>query len=215
LQAKGAHVNAEQLAAHLRVDRYGDFWLTDAIRPAPHLPVVPRQGYRVEVFRDPQGGFQVPVLAAAVSRERLFDLFLELLAPLGETVDAVLETSHHSDGSNHRDLCREHIDLPVLMSYCCDYEDLLLHDGCTGAAVISTQGPMEVQFDEHKLLVVYARNLKPFERILRRFGVPRVDGLKLITEGEHLHSTDPQFVAAFEQLCCRLGIAEPAEHVSW
>ena len=39
----------EKLAAHLRVDRYGDFLLTDAIRPAPSLPVVPRQGYR----RDP------------------------------------------------------------------------------------------------------------------------------------------------------------------
>jgi len=208
-------VSSEQLAAHLRVDRYGDFWLTDAIRPAPHVPVVPRQGYRFEVYRDPRAGLQVPVLAAAASREHLFDLFLELLEPLGETVDVVLETSHHSEGGRHRDLYREHIDLPVLMSYCCDYEDLLLHDGCTGVAGISTLEPMEVQFDEHKLLVVYARNLKPFERILRRFGVPRVDDLKLITEGEHLHSTDPQYGAAFEQLCCRIGIAEPAEHVSW
>jgi hypothetical protein len=203
------------LAAHLRVDHYGDFWLTEAIRPAPHLPVVPRQGYRVEVFRDAQAGFQVPVLAASVSREHLFDLFLELLAPLGESVDVVLETSHHSNGARHRDLYRQHIDLPVLMSYCCDFEDLLLHDGCTGLAVISTREPMEVQFDEHKLLVIYARDLKPFQRILRRFGVPRVDDLKLITEGEHLHSTDPQHAAAFEQLCCRIGIAEPAEQVSW
>jgi hypothetical protein len=208
-------VSSEPLAAHLRVDRYADFWLTEAIRPAPHLPVVPRQGYRIEVFRDPQAGFQVPVLAAAVSREHLFDLFLELLAPLGESVDVVLETSHHSHGARHRDLYREHIDLPVLMSYCCDFEDLLLNDGCTGLAVISTREPMEVQFDEHKLLVVYARDLKPFQRILRRFGVPRLDNLKLITEGEHLHSTDPQHAAAFERLCCRIGIAEPAEQVSW
>lgn len=30
---------------------------------------------------------------------------------------------------------------------------------------------MEVQFDEHKLLVVYARNLEPFERIMRQLGI--------------------------------------------
>ena len=60
------------------------------------------------------------------------------------------------------------MDLPVLKSHCCDYEDLLLHDGCTGLAVMSTEGPMEVQFDEHKLLVVYASNLKPFEAMHAR-----------------------------------------------
>jgi hypothetical protein len=208
-------VSAEKLAAHLRVERYGEFVLTDAIRPAPHVPVVPSQGYRLDVYRDERIRLQVPVLAGAVSRETLFDVFLALLVPLGPTVDVVLETSHHSDGTNHRDLLREHIDLPVLMSHFCDYEDLLLNDGCTGTAVISNSGPMEVQFDEHKLLVVYARDLEPFEEILRGFGVTRRDGLKLITEGEHLHSTDPRHLDAFEQLCCRVGVGEPAERVNW
>jgi hypothetical protein len=208
-------VSAEKLAAHLRVDRYGDFRLTQAIRPALHLPVVPRQGYRRDVYRDDRAGIRVPVLAASVSREHLFDLFLALLGPLGEVVDVVLETSHSGDGRSHRDLFRDHIDLPVVMSHFCDYEDLLLNDGCTGTAVISAAGPLEVQFDEHKLLVVYARDLDPFEAIFRRSGIARDDSLRLITEGEHLHSTDPRYAEQFEQLCCRLGIAEPAERVSW
>jgi hypothetical protein len=208
-------VSSEKLTAHLRVDRYGDFRLTDAIRPALHVPVVPRQGFRVDVYRDARAGLRVPVLAAAVSREQLFDAFLALLAPLEEAVDVVLETSHHSDGAGHKDLYREHIDLPVLMSYFCDFEDLLLNDGCTGVAVIARGAPMEVQFDEHKLLVVYAQDLAPFERILRDLGIPRIDSFRLITEGEHLHSTDPQHANQFEQLSCRLGIGEPAEHVSW
>jgi hypothetical protein len=207
-------VTAEKLADHLRVDCYGDFVLTDAVRPALHVPVVPRQGYRRDVYRDDRAGIRVPVLAAAVSRERLFDLFVALLAPLGEVVDVVLETSHHGDGRSHRDLFREHIDLPVLLSHFCDFEDLLLNDGCTGVAVIAA-GPMEVQFDEHKLLVVYARDLEPFEAIFADFGIGRDDGLKLITEGEHLHSTDPNHFERFEQLCVRLGIGEPAERVSW
>jgi hypothetical protein len=197
------------------VDCYGNFRLTDAIRPGPSLRVVPREGFRRDVYRDDRAGVRVPVLAAAVSRERLFDLFLALLEPLGDVVDVVLETSHHCDGTSHRDLIREHIDLPVLMSHFCDYEDLLLNDGCTGVAVISGAGPLEVQFDEHKLLVAYARDLGPFEAILTDFGIRRDDSLKLITEGEHMHSSEPHYAEQFEQLCCRVGIAEPAERVRW
>ena len=208
-------MNANQLADHLRVDHYGDFWLTDAIRPSLAREVVPSAGYRIETYRDHQAGIVVPVLAAAVSRERLFDVFLELLEPLGEVVDVVLETSHDTDGNSHRDLFREDIDLPVLKSHLVDSEQLLLHDGCTGVAVISKMAPMEVQFDEHKLLIIYARDLKPFERILQQAGIRRDDRMKLITEGEHLHSTDPRFLLAFEQLCYRLGVGEAAEHVNW
>jgi hypothetical protein len=208
-------VTSERLAAHLRVDRYGDFRLTGAIRPALDLPVVPRQGYRLDTYRDPRAGLRVPVLAAAVSAEQLFDAFLALLDPLGELVDVVLETSHESEGSQHRDLCRQHVDLPVFKSHLYDFEDLLLNDGCTGLAVISSAAPIELQFDEHKLLIVYARDLRPMERVLREFGVLRDDSLRLITEGEHLHATDRRFRAEFEQLCCRLGVADEAEHVNW
>jgi hypothetical protein len=208
-------VTSDKLAEHLTVDRYGDFRLTDAIRPALFLPIVPRQGYRRDVYRDDESGLEVPVLAAAVSRERLFDLFLELLEPLGPTVDVVLETSHGSESGSHRDLFREHIDLPVLTSHFCDFESLLLNDGCAGTAVISTVEPMEVQFDEHKLLVVYAHDLTPFEEILRQYHVRCDDKLKLITEGEHLHSSDPAFAEQFDLLCCRIGIGEPAERVNW
>jgi hypothetical protein len=73
---------------------------------------------------------------------------------------------------------------------------------------------MEVQFDEHKLLVIYAHDLEPFEEILRQAGLERDDSMKLISEGEHLHSTEPHFVADFEQFCYRLGVGEAAEHVS-
>lgn len=208
-------MTSTRLTEHLRVDRYGDFLLTDAIRPSLDLQVVPRQGFRIDTYRDEDAGLKVPVLAAAVSREHLPDLFLDLLDPLGEVVDAVLETSHDSEDNTHQDLHREHIDLPVFKSYLCDYEDLLLNDGCTGVAVISTENPMEVQFDEHKLLVVYARDLKPFERIFRRAGIKCNDDLKLITEGEHLHLTDPRYADLFQQFCYRLGIGEPAERVSW
>lgn len=204
-----------KLAEHLRADRYGDFWLTDAIRPSLERQVTPRQGYRVETYRDAKAGFKVPVLAASVSRENLFDVFLELLDPLGDMVDVVLETSHESEGAQHRDLFREQIDLPILKSYCCDHEELLLHDGCTGMAALSGTGPMEVQFDEHKLLVVYAADMKPFIEILESHGIKRDDSMKLITEGEHLHSTDPRYRQEFDQFCYHLGVGEAVETHSW
>src|SRR5262249_14732551 len=155
------------------------------------LKVVPRQGYRINTYRDSATGLEIPVLAASVSREQLFELFVALLEPLGDEVDVILETSHQSGGDQHCDLHRENIDLPVLTTNLYAFEDLLLNDGCTGIAVVATGQPMEVQFDEHKVLVVYAQDLQPFEQILQDSGVARDDSMKLITEAEHLHITDP------------------------
>jgi hypothetical protein len=137
-----------------------------------------------------------------------------MLEPLGEVVDVVLETSHGSDGDRHRDLRRSHIDRPVLASYLCEYEDLLLNDGCTGVAVIATERPMEVQFDEHKLLVCYARNLRPFRRVLRAAGVPRRRDLQLISEGAHLHHSRPEYVRQFRELALRLGVGDSLRKVT-
>lgn len=208
-------MNLDKLANHIARERYGDFWLTEAVRPGLELTVIPTEGYRRELYADDKNDLHVPVLAAAISRERLFDVFLSLLEPLGGVVDVMLETSHHNESGRHRDIHREYIDLAVLTSHLCDFEDLLLHDGCTGIAVISRDQPIEVQFDEHKVLLVYAQDLTPFEDVLREAGIPRVNGLKVITEGTHLHNTDARHLPAFEQLCFRLGVGEAVEQVNW
>jgi hypothetical protein len=193
---------------HLRQNRYGDFLLTDAVRPGPAVPVVPAEGYRISRFRDVETGLCLPVLGAAVSADKLFDVFLDLLHPLGERVHAILETSHESGADVHDDLRRGHIDLPVLMSHFCDFEDLLLNDGCTGVAVVSATRKIEVQLDEHKLLFVYARNLKPFRRVMRKYGVKRANDLRLIAEAEHLHHSQIRHAEEFQQLAMRLGAAD-------
>src|SRR4051812_8400562 len=110
----------ELLRTHVAISRYGSFALTDAVRPSYDLAVVPRQGYRRGLF----DGVEVksPVIVAAASKELLLELFLALLDPLGMEVDVVLETSHGRD-EGHDDLLREEIDLPVLKSIVCDFED--------------------------------------------------------------------------------------------
>jgi hypothetical protein len=196
----------DELEAHLRVVHYGDFVLTDAIRPSYDLQVVPSAGYRHDVYHDEENRCSVPVLMAAASRRELFDVFMELLDPLGSAVDVVLETSHNRSQQGHTDLYREHIDMPVLKSILWDFEDLLLNDGCTGIAVLNPTVPHEVQFDEHKLLIVYGQDLTSFEEVLKRQNLARKDDIRFITEAEHVHSSSDQYREQFEELKMRLGI---------
>ena len=200
------HLSEEELEAHLGVARYGNFVLTEAVRPSYDLQVVPSQGYRHDSYHDQQNRTRVPVLMAAVSHEHLFETFMDLLDPLGPVVDVVLETSHNRGSNGHTDLYREHIDVPVFKSILWEYEDLLVNDGCTGLAVLNPDVPQEIQFDEHKLLIVYGDQLSPFEKILRGRNVPCDDQLKFITEAEHVHSSSDQYTRECDELKTRLGM---------
>ena len=143
---------------------------------------------------------------AAASRERLFDLLIDMLSCLGGTVDVVLETSHYGDTGEHQDLYREHMDLPVLKSTLYDFEEMLLNDGCTGLAVLNLCKQQEIQFDEHKMLICYGSPLEVFERVLIKHDVYPDEGIRFITEAEHVHSSSDSFVRQFGQLQSRLGI---------
>ncbi len=195
----------EELEAHLQVFRYGAFDLTDAIRPAVDLQVIPRQGFRHDVYIDPTSKTKVPVIMAAASRERLFDLFIDMIESLGPVVDVVLETSHYHTGG-HQDHYREHIDMPVLQSILYDFEEMLLNDGCTGIAVLNPRRQQEVQFDEHKLIIAYGSPLEPYERILIKHDVYVDNDIRFITEAEHVHTSSDQLYSQFEQLTMRLGM---------
>ena len=192
------------LQAHMARSRYGRFTLTEAIRPGWQLDIVPRAGYRHDAFVDPQSGARLPAVVAAVSAEHLFETFLELLEPLGDELDVVLESSHE-DSVGVREFSREGVERLVLESLLWEFDDLLLNDGCTGIAVMHPEQSLEVQLDEHKLLVVYAAARQPFERILRTRGLDRDDRLRLVSQGEHMHTSHARHARQFEQLVNRLG----------
>jgi hypothetical protein len=205
-QSSFERLSDAELEAHLGVARYGSFELTEAVRPSYDLQVVPREGYRHDVYNDADSKVSVPVLMGAVSHARLFETFLDLLDPLGGVVDVVLETSHHREARGHVDLYREHIDMPVLKSTLLDYEELLLNDGCVGLAVLNPEIPLEVQFDEHKLLIVYGHELREFEQVFAEHGIACEDTMKFITEAEHVHSSSEDFFQQFQTLRTRLGM---------
>ncbi|MFK8111564.1 MAG: hypothetical protein AB8B91_05165 [Rubripirellula sp.] len=195
----------EELQVHMGIDSYGVFDLTDAIRPSYDLQIVPRQGFRFDEYVDETNGAKTPVIMASATKHLIMDLFLELIEPLGSVVDVVLETSHRS-GSDHEDLYREHIDMPVLKSVLLEFEDLLLNDGCTGIAVINPTKRQEVQLDEHKLLIMYGEPLAKFESVLIDGDVYPDEDLHFITEAEHVHSSSEKMYDKFNILKNRLGM---------
>ena len=65
--------------------------------------------------------------------------------------------------------------------------------------------PIEVQLDEHKLLVVYADDRGPFERILMAQGLTRNDRMRFISQGEHLHTSHTRYARRFTKLANTLG----------
>lgn len=201
------HTQTSEEVRYLYKSRYGKFNLTDAIRPGQKLEVIPTQGFRHEISKDEYASNCIKTLIASVSRELLFDTFLNLLEPMGDVVDVVLESSHDMpEVEGGGEMYRESIDIPVLMSILYHYEDLLLNDGCTGIAVLNPQLQTEVQFDEHKLLVVYAPQLTPFESILIDSYVDCNECMKVITESEHVHCSSNRYAEQFAQLRYELGI---------
>jgi hypothetical protein len=201
-----SRISDEELEAHLHVSKYGDFELSDAVRPSYDLEVVPSAGFRHDVYRDDENRANVPVLMAAVGRDRMMESFMALIERLGDVVDVVLETSHSNNSNGHTDLYREYIDMPILQSTLWDFEDLLTNDGCTGIAVLNASIPQEVQLDEHKLLIVYGKDLRPYEGTMLDHNIPCREDMRFITEAEHVHSTCERYVEEFEELKMRLGM---------
>lgn len=203
-----SNASADELENHLQVARYGSFLLTDAVRPSYNLDVIPSAGFRAEKYKDRETGIDIPVLMVAQTGESIMDLFVDLIDVLGDEVDVVLETSHNNTHGGHDDLYREAIDTPILKSVLYDYEDLILNDGCTGLAVLNPSIPLEVQFDEHKLIILYGHECDRFREVLSEHGLQEREEMRFVTEAEHVHSSCEEYTEQFDELRFRLGIDE-------
>ena len=72
--------------------------------------------------------------------------------------------------------------------------------------MLNPKTPQEIQFEEHKLLIVYGSPLEQYEFLLEHHGVPENQKMKLITEGEHVHSSTETYFKRFQQLRVELGL---------
>jgi len=202
-------LDEDALATHLCIDRYGSFQLTGAVRPSYDLKIRPEEGYRYDMYYDTEKNPHSPMIIAAATRSKLFELFMALLDSLGDEVDVALATSHDQKSSDEgTELFRYQIDLPVLKSALYDYEDLLINDGYTGMSVWNPSLTQEVQFDEHKLLFLYGKPLEAFERVLHAYDVNRKKEIKFITEAAHIHESSDAYRDQFHALALQLHTEE-------
>lgn len=194
----------DEIRAHLALSRFGGFELTKAVRPGFDLQIIPRSGYRYDTFRAHERAPDQPVLLASATSERLLDLFLAVLQPLGSEVDVRMERRYHT--FERVELGREGLELCVLSSLLVEFEDLLLHDGTTAFAVRSRQDGSEVQLDEHKLLVCSGNGLGELEQVLRQAGLRRDQGIRFLPEHMHLHCKLADGDRLAEEFQTRLGL---------
>lgn len=189
------------LSEHLRRRRYGCFELTDALRPALDLRILPQEGYRRSLYRDPVSGLFVRVVTCAASGEHLFDLFMDTLDILAPTVELALGISSTGRRVEYR---RQQCELVILKSIFYDFEKLILHDGSLGLAL--SDGHTEVSFDEHKLLVISGDGAQESEFLLDRYGIHYLRRLQLLTDSEHIHTTTRNWCHEADRLKISLGL---------
>jgi len=89
-----AGLSAEELDTHMRISTYSGFRLTDAVRPAYDLAVIPEIGYKIETYVDPESGRQVPVIMCSASSEAIVGLLYELIWTCSQNPSSNKQ-SHH------------------------------------------------------------------------------------------------------------------------
>lgn len=117
----------------------------------------------------------------------------------------MLESGHHGDFE------ADEQDVIPLQSLLCDYESFFLRDGCTGIAVFGNSPPMEIQFDEHKCLILYPGNeqrMWHFVGFLRQWGLREEPEMECIYEIDHIHFSSNKLQRKFHELCSRLRAEE-------
>lgn len=198
-----------ELNAHLARRDYDDFRLTDAIRPGMDEGIFPVAGYRHDFYTDETTGEETLVIIAAVSREWVVEMFLNLLQPLGDELNVCLEKRYHV--YEHIELTRDQMDLSDLRCSLENFSDLLLNDGSLSISISNVDDSQEVQLDDHKLLYVYGENTKAFERRLQWAGISRNEQMSFVPEGEHFHCAWHDFGPRLAEVEARLGFEKDAE----
>jgi len=210
-----AEFTEEQIQARLSVAQYGDLILPDAVRPAPNTPVNLCRGYRHDESCESRGimalfeeaSQTLPVLTITESRGKIMELFKKLIKPLGERVDAILETHHNypGGGNQHGHLYHMNIDMPD-MQRLLSAEDVLLNDGYAGLVIRNPETYQEAQLEDHKLIrVFHGDRHDAYRRILEDNQVPCKEGMKVISEQNHFHFGRWDSAERFFQLAKELG----------
>lgn len=199
-------LRGKELERHLQKDAYGDFRLTNAIRPCPSI--TPTEGFRFDECNVVGSTHKEVVLIASVSREKLLDVFMSMLEPLTEPLDVYITSSHNRADGSHVEVQSSVIERIILQSKLYDVEDIILHDGCTGIGVVDHNLGQEVRFDEHKLLLAYTHvrsRFGAFVSALSDHDILQNDDMQCVIDGPHVHASSTVFEKKFFNLAVEFG----------
>lgn len=206
LPAKETQFDSRDLFA---TARYADFF-TSAVRPDDeYFEVQEGFGYREAGARN---GPSFPFLIAAVSRDKLWDVFQSLLPVLGSELHVCIESSHRRPRSRRPlELWRTWIETNVLQSHLIEHERLILDDGCTGVAATKPNRPdCEVHLDEHKVIRIYDDHddFSVYRDLLRSNGVEQRKRLQVVSDVDHVHCTSAEFSRHLRELTRLIDVDE-------
>ena len=127
-------------------NKFGNFELTEGVRIISD-DIIPEDGY---LQHQPNESPMAQCgLCISVTRNKLWDLFVDLLETMKET--NLLVVLDKTTISLNR-VVRAGIDRCVLQGILDEYRDLLIDDGCVGIAVAQRRKRKLLFFDDHKLI---------------------------------------------------------------
>lgn len=200
-------MSKDEIEAHCKRNTYGSLVLPDGIRPGPQAEDYLREGYKITAYKSSSTGGSIPVIMAAASREKLADLFRDLIGVLGDAVNIRLDSSFGMRAGTWISHKRKNQKTVIAESHFLDHENFLINDGYAGISMRNHISE-EVQLDEHKLLLVYANSLERFQKFLSQHGILKDQSMRFITDDEHVHDAADNHRENFINMCLQFGCSD-------
>lgn len=188
-------LDSDELNTHCRIKNYNGFILPDGLVPSYSVDNPPIEGYRFFDYMAPDGSSS-PLLRASISSHRLYEVFRHLAAQvLPDEIDVFFQSSY---GGELEELVATGLDTVSFLSTLDDYRYPLVHDGCSGICLLGSG--IEIQFEEHKTLIVYTDDFTEVELIINEFKLERINDMVFFFDSEHIHLSSFKSFVEFAQL---------------
>lgn len=173
-----------------------------------------RSGYTLanEIALDCTFQAEVPLIVAQ-SKERILSTLHQLVGFIGRIdpeVQFFVDTFIQEDHNARRSVWTPSIPPLKLINTLRHYEDLLLNDGYHAYAIAAPTTGVEIQLDDHKLILIYTASehvRAELMAFLEDRGLTFDPTLPLITEKDHHHHTKAHHQSALEQLVKQLALS--------
>ena len=173
-----------------------------------------RSGYKIGRELGIESGLTPPYpLIVAQSKDRILPMLYQLTDFLlrdEPSVQFFVDTFTDEGHSTSTILANRDVAPLELISTLKKYEDLLLNDGVHSYAIATPSSDIEVQLDDHKLILIYAystetrANLRAF---LNECGIAYDPELPLVIEQDHHHHTQYHHLTAINDLAVELRLS--------